>query len=102
MKKHNPCINMNICVMCREESEVLLKEVRVTLEEEQTAARERLEAQKTRDIERRKAELEEELETEKKRLQRERKEKLDSLKQEVTVDAADFFYPQTACLYRDI
>lgn len=101
MKKHNPCINMNICVMCREESEVLLKEVRVTLEEEQTAARERLEAQKTRDIERLKAELEEELETEK-RLQRERKEKLDSLKQEVTVDAADFFYPQTACLYRDI
>ncbi len=74
--------------MLREQSEVALKELRVTLEEERVAEHDRLEAQKRRDIERLKAESEEELQAEKRRLQGEREEILNSLKQEVTEDDA--------------
>lgn len=70
--------------MPREESEVTLKELRITLEKERAAERDRLEAQKKQDTERLKAESEEELRAEKRRLQGEREEKLSSLKQEVT------------------
>lgn len=66
----------------------MLKELRITLEEERVAERDRLEAQKRQDIERLKAESEEELQAEKRRLQGEREEKLNSLKQEVTEDDA--------------
>lgn len=64
----------------------MLAELRVTLEKERAAERDRLEAQKRRDIERLKAESEEELQAEKRRLQEEREDKLSSLKQEVTED----------------
>lgn len=81
--------NIDVCVLVlREESEIMLKELRITLEEERVAERDRLEAQKRQDIERVKAELEEELQAEKRRLHGEREEKLNSLKQEVTVDDA--------------
>lgn len=70
-------------VSYRDESEAILKELRITLEEERAAARGRLEAQK-KDIQRLQAESEEELEATKKRLEREREEKLNTLKQEVT------------------
>lgn len=70
-------------VSYRDESEAILKELRITLEEERAAAQGRLEAQK-KDIQRLQAESEEELEATKKRLEREREEKLNTLKQEVT------------------
>lgn len=72
----------------REESEVLLKELRLTLEAERASERDRLEAQKRQDLERLKAESEKELQAETSRLQEERKEKLDSVKQEVSEDDA--------------
>lgn len=72
----------------REESEVSLKELRISLDAERAAERDRLEAQKRRDMERLKAEWEEELQAERRRLQGEREEKLASLKQEVTEDEA--------------
>lgn len=90
--------------MLREESEVLLKELRITLEAERVAERDRLEDQKRQDMECLKAESEEELQAERRRLQGERDEKLGSLKQEVTEDDAgllvstSFFIP---VLYRD-
>lgn len=77
-----------MCPVLRDESEVLLKELRLTLEEERVSERDRLEAQKRQDLERLKAESEEELQAERRRLQGEREEKLGSLKQEVTEDDA--------------
>lgn len=77
-----------MCCVLREESEATLKELRITLEEERAAERDRLEAQKRRDIEHLKAESEEELQAERRKLQAEREEKLNSLKQEVTGDDA--------------
>lgn len=65
----------------------MLKELRVTLEEERVAQRDRLEAQMRQDTERLKAESEEELQAEKRRLQGEREERLSSLKHEVTEEA---------------
>lgn len=80
----NPCINAGcLCRVPREESEVMLKELQSTLEEERAAARDRLEEQKREDIERLRAESEEELQAERRRLQREREEKLISIKDEV-------------------
>lgn len=76
-------MTIDVCLP-REESEVTLKELRITLEKERAAERDRLEAQKKQDTERLKAESEEELRAEKRRLQGEREEKLSSLKQEVT------------------
>lgn len=77
-----------MCPWLREESEVALTELRITLEEERVVERDRLKAQKRQDIERLKAESEEELQAEKRRLQGEREERLNSLKQEVTEDDA--------------
>lgn len=62
----------------------MMKELRITLDEERAVERVRLEAQKRQDIERLKSEFEEELQAEKRRLQGEREEKLNSLKHEVT------------------
>lgn len=64
----------------------MMKELRVTLEEERAAERNRLEAQRRRETERLKAELEEELLAQRRRLEAEREEKLNSMKQEVTDD----------------
>lgn len=66
----------------------MLKELRITLEEERGAERDRLEAQRRRDIERLQEESEGELQAEKRRLQGEREEKLTSLKHEVNEDDA--------------
>lgn len=93
-----------MCPVLREESEVLLKELRITLEAERVAERDRLEAQKRQDMERLKAESEEELQAERRRLQGEREEKLGSLKQEVTEDDAGLLVSTSffiSVLYRD-
>lgn len=71
------------CPVLREESEASMKELRLALEEERAAERQRLDAQRREDVERLKAELEEELRAERRRLQGEREEKLNALKQEV-------------------
>lgn len=71
--------------MLREESDLMVQELQMALEEERTATRSRLEAQKKQSVECLKAESEEELQAEKRRLQREQEEKLNSLKQEVPV-----------------
>lgn len=76
-------MNLCVCSALREESEVLLQELRVSLDAERAAERDRLEARKRQDLERLKAEWEEELQAERRRLQGEREEKLASLKQEV-------------------
>lgn len=85
----------------------MLKELRVTLEEEQAVEQERLEAQKRQDIERVKAEFEEELKAERSRFQGERKEKLNSLKYEVTLAYLIFnfillYSVQFQCLHFDL
>lgn len=71
----------------------------MALEEECTAARNKLEAQKQQNIERLKAESEEELQAEKRRLQREQEEKLNSLKQEVTVTKTLLFLPPVVKMF---
>ncbi len=73
-----------MCPVLRDESEVMLKDLRFALEKERVAEHDRLEAKKRQDIERVKAELEEELQADKRRLQVEREEKLNALKQEVS------------------
>lgn len=88
-----------MCPVLRDESEVLLKELRLTLEAERVSERDRLEAQKRQDLERLKAESEEELQAERRRLQGEREEKLGSLKQEVTEDDAGLLVSTSFCCF---
>uniref|UniRef100_A0A1A8K0Q0 Centrosomal protein 164kDa n=1 Tax=Nothobranchius kuhntae TaxID=321403 RepID=A0A1A8K0Q0_NOTKU len=66
----------------RDEIEVMIKELRITQEEERAAAHGRLEAQMKQDLERLRADSEEELQAERRRLLREQEEKLSCLKQE--------------------
>ncbi|KAF3693042.1 Centrosomal protein of 164 kDa [Channa argus] len=72
-----------VCPVIREESETILKELHIALEEERAAEREKLEAKKRQDIERLKADSEADLQEERRRLQGENEEKLNSLRQEV-------------------
>lgn len=84
----------------------MLKELRMTLEEERAVEQKRLEAQKRQDVERLKTEFEEELQAERRRLQGEREEKLNSLKHEVTdltlaclIFSFVLLYPVYVCVY---
>ena len=73
---------MRACSL-REESGATVQGLRVTLDEELVAERDRLEARKRKDSENLRMELETELQAERQRLLGEKEEKLSSLRQEV-------------------